>query len=268
MTAVAGPGVSDRFVHPTALVEEGVAIGRGTRIWDNAHLRRGAVVGEDCIVGGKSYLAGSARVGDRCKINAMVYICSGVTLGDGVFVAAHTTFTNDFYPRACVNDLSELRPSEVDEHTTFTTVQDGVSIGACTTIGSDLVLGRFCVVGMGAVVTRSVAPYTLVLGSPARPVALVCRCARPIVGLLDGSCPDGDYECPDCAVTYGVVDGLVVRDPLDPAGSIGPGIIGQSIIGQQAVEPGVAGPGGLAPGTVPLARPATDSGGDTAELAG
>ena len=114
------------------------------------------MVGADCIIGGKSYLANSVRVGDRCKINAMVYLCSGVSMGDGVFVAAHATFTNDFYPRACLNDLTELRPSEVDEHTTFTTVQDGVTIGASATVGSDLVIGRFAMVGMGAVVTRSV----------------------------------------------------------------------------------------------------------------
>lgn len=231
------------FVHPSALVEDDVTLGRGTRVWDNAHLRRGAVVGADCIVGGKSYLAGSVRVGDRCKINAMVYICSGVTMGDGVFIAAHTTFTNDFYPRACVNDLSVLRPSEVDEHTTFTTVQDGVSIGAAATIGSDLVLGRFSVVGMGSVVTRSVAPYTLVLGAPARPVALVCRCSRPIVGLLEGTCLDGDYECPDCATVYAVRDGHVVADPLDAPGHVDPAII-------------------------PVARVDIDSGDDAAELAG
>ena len=202
------------FVHPTALVEPEVELGPGTSVWDNAHLRRGAVVGADCIVGGKSYLANSVRVGDRCKINAMVYLCSGVSLGDGVFIAAHTTFTNDFYPRACVNDLSELRPSEVDEHTTFTTVQDGVTIGAAATVGSDLVVGRFAVIGMGTVVTRTVPAYTLVLGAPARPVALVCRCGRPIANLRDGFLADGEYRCAPCDLAYGVRAGAVVRDPL------------------------------------------------------
>ena len=205
---------SKSFVHPTAIVEDAVTIGGGTSVWDNAHLRRGAVVGSDCIIGGKSYLANSVRIGDRCKINAMVYICSGVSLGDGVFVAAHTTFTNDFYPRACVNDLSELRSSEVDEHTTFTTVQDGASIGASATIGSDLVIGRFAVVGMGTLVTRSVQPYTVVVGSPARAVALVCRCGRPIASLRDSNPPDGSYPCEVCQVSYKVRDGRVVFDPL------------------------------------------------------
>jgi UDP-2-acetamido-3-amino-2,3-dideoxy-glucuronate N-acetyltransferase len=88
-------------------------------------------------------------------------------VGDGVFIAAHMTFTNDFYLRACVNDLSERRPWQVDEHTTFTTVQDGVTIGAAATVGSDLVIGRFAVIGMSSVVTRTVPAYTLVLGAPA-----------------------------------------------------------------------------------------------------
>lgn len=207
--------MSEVFVHSSAVVEDAVTLGPGTSVWDSAHLRRGAVVGSDCIIGGKSYLANSVRIGDRCKINAMVYICSGVNMGDGVMVAAHSTFTNDFFPRACVNDLSRLRPSAVDEHTTFTTVQDGVTIGACATIGSDLVIGRFAMVGMGAVVTRSVAPYTLVLGNPARPVALICRCGRPFVSLRGGSPADGRYDCEACLIGYDVEDGFVVRDPLD-----------------------------------------------------
>ncbi len=208
------------FVHPTAIVEDGVRLGRRTRVWDSSHVRRGAVIGEDCIVGGKSHIAGEVRIGDRCKINAMVYICCGVTLGDGVMVAAHTTFTNDFYPRACVNDLSELRPSEVDAHTTFTTVQAGVTIGAGATIGSNLVIGRFAVVGMGAVVTSSVAPYTLVVGMPARPMALVCRCGPPIVSLRDGTPADGSYPCAECDLTYEVARGTVIHDPLDSPGEL------------------------------------------------
>lgn len=223
------------FVHPTALVEDGVVIGAGSSVWNHAHLRRGALIGTDCIVGGKSYLANGVRVGDRCKINGMVFICAGVSLGDGVFVAAHTTFTNDFYPRACVNDLSTLRPSEVDEHTTFTTVQDGVTIGAASTIGSDLVIGRFAVIGMGAMVTKTVPAYTLVLGAPARPVALVCRCGRPIASLRDGFLADGDYPCVECDLAYGVRAGAVVRDPL---GEIPPMLLHQGGPGTELPFPG------------------------------
>lgn len=201
------------WVHPTALVEDGVALGDGTRVYDNAHLRTGAVVGADCIVGGRSYIAGDVQVGDRCKINSMAYLCAGVTLGTGVMVAAHATFTNDFYPRACTNDLNQLRPSEVDEHTTRTGVGDGATIGAGATIGSDLTIGRFAMVGMGSVVTRSVAAYTLVVGNPARAVALLCRCGRPVVGLRDGVPTDGRYPCEPCGIDYQVAGGGIVGDP-------------------------------------------------------
>lgn len=201
-------------VHPSAIVESGVELGAGTRVWDNAHLRAGATVGRDCIIGGKTYLANAVRIGDRCKLNAMVYVCSGVTIGDGVMVSANTTFTNDFYPRACVNDLSALRPSEVDEHTTFTSVQDGVTIGANATIGSDLVIGRFAMIGMGAVVTRSVPAYTLVLGNPARAVALVCRCGRPIASLATPLTSDR-VECSNCGLSYWFDEEAVQRDSCD-----------------------------------------------------
>lgn len=209
-------------VHPTAIVEPGVALGAGTSVWDNAHLRTGATVGRDCIIGGKAYLADQVRVGDRCKINSMVYLCSGVTLGDGVMVAANTTFTNDLYPRACTNDLSELRPSEVDEHTTSTVVEDGVTIGANSTIGSDLRIGRFAMIGMGSVVTRSVPAHTLVVGNPARAVALVCRCGRTVVSLSEPP-PEGPLRCPGCEMRYRLVDATVLREIDDRAGGAGAG---------------------------------------------
>jgi acetyltransferase-like isoleucine patch superfamily enzyme len=206
------------WVHPTALVEDGVRLGAGTRVWDNAHLRSGAVVGADCIVGGKSYLAGDVVVGDRCKINAMAYLCAGVSLGTGVMVSAQATFTNDRYPRACLPDLSEPRPSEVDEHTTYTVVEDGATIGANATVGSDLVIGAFAMIGMGAVVTRSVPPYGLVVGNPARLVGLVCRCGRPLAPVRHGLPADGSHRCAACGTGdggtgYQVRDGAVVSDP-------------------------------------------------------
>ncbi len=203
------------YVHPTAIVEDGVRLGAGTSVWDHAHLRRGASVGRDCIIGGKAYVAAAAVVGDRCKINSFAYVCTGVRLGDGVMVAAHATFTNDDTPRACVNDLSERRSSDVDEHTRPTAVGDGATIGANATIGNDLVVGRFAVVGMGSVVTRSVAPYTLVVGNPARPLALVCRCGRPIADLRRGPVADGPRPCPSCDVVYTVEGSAVVEDPYD-----------------------------------------------------
>jgi UDP-2-acetamido-3-amino-2,3-dideoxy-glucuronate N-acetyltransferase len=178
----------DVRLHPTALVEDGVSIGDGTSVWDNAHLRTGAIVGRECIVGEKTYLAPDVRVGDRVKLNAMVYLCTGVTLGDGVMVGAATTFTNDRFPRATTPDLGALRPSEADEHTLDTVVGEGASIGAGSTIGPGIEIGRFAMVGMGSVVTKSVPPFALVYGNPARQHGWVCRCGEPLDGSTCDAC--------------------------------------------------------------------------------
>ena len=95
-------------------------------------------------------------------------------------IAAGTIFTNDRFPRATTPDLSALRDSGPDEHTRPTRVCAGATIGARSVIGSDLQIGRFAMVGMGSVVTRSVAPYHLALGHPARSVGLACRCGEPL----------------------------------------------------------------------------------------
>ncbi|MGH8163277.1 MAG: acyltransferase, partial [Rhodanobacteraceae bacterium] len=151
-------------IHPTALIETGVYLGRGTSLWDNVHVRSGARIGEECIVGEKSYIAYDVSIGNRCKLNAMVYVCAAVTIEDGVMIGAGTAFTNDRFPRATTPDLRTLRPSAPDEHTLPTRVRAGASIGANCTIGNDLTIGRFAMVGMGCVVTKSVPDFHLVVG--------------------------------------------------------------------------------------------------------
>ncbi len=197
-------------IHPTAIVESGVEIGGGTSIWDNVHVRSGAVIGQDCIVGEKTYIAGDTRIGDRVKINAAVYIPAGVKIETGVMIAAHTVFTNDQYPRACTPDLGRLRPSEVDEHTRSTVVREGATIGANCTIGNDLVIGRFAMVGMGSVVTRSVKDFHLVIGSPAKPLGVVCRCGEPLYRFSENRVKDGQpLGCKKCGWQYRVAGDTV-----------------------------------------------------------
>jgi acetyltransferase-like isoleucine patch superfamily enzyme len=154
-------------IHPTALIEPGVQIGAGTAVWDNVHVRHSTVIGQECIIGEKTYIAYGVRIGNRVKINAFVYVCNAVTIEDGVMVSAGTVFTNDRFPRATTPDLQRLRPSEPDEHTLPTLVREGATIGAGCIIGNDLVIGRFAMVGMGALVTRSVPDFHLVVGHPA-----------------------------------------------------------------------------------------------------
>ena len=187
-------------IHETAIVEDGVTVGDGTAVWDNAHLRRGAVIGRDCIIGEKSCIAGGARIGDLCKLNTAVYVCAGVTLGDGVMVAAHVVFTNEIAPRATDPDVRALRPSEPTERTLTTTVGTGATLGANATIGSGLKLGDWCMVGMGSVVTRDVPAHGLVAGNPAAVRGIVCRCGDVIArGAID-DLPAGEHTCP-CGLT-------------------------------------------------------------------
>jgi len=197
------------FVHPTAIVEEGVEIGPGSSVWDAVHIRRGARLGEECIVGEKSYIAYDVRIGDRVKINAMVYVCAAVTIEDGVMISAGTIFTNDRFPRATTPDLKQLRSSAPDEHTRPTLVREGATIGAGSTIGNDLAIGRFAMVGMGALVTRSVPDFHLAIGHPAASVGFVCRCGS-LLGRWPAGRPEAvDATCPDCARRYAVRDGTV-----------------------------------------------------------
>ena len=199
-------------IHPTAIVEAGVEIGEGTAVWDSAHVRGPARVGSDCIIGEKTYVAYGVQIGDRVKINAFVYVCTAVTIEDGVMVSAGTVFTNDRFPRATDVDLASRRPSEPDEATRPTLVREGATIGARSVIGPDLVVGRWSMVGMGSVVTRSVPAFHLVVGHPARSVGCVCRCGEPFLRFPAGEPPEvAGVACPACGLRYAVHAGEVVE---------------------------------------------------------
>jgi UDP-2-acetamido-3-amino-2,3-dideoxy-glucuronate N-acetyltransferase len=204
----------DVRIHPSAIVEENVVLGSGTSVWDSVHIRRDTTLGEQCIVGGKSYIAYGVKIGHRCKINSFVYICNAVTLEDGVMISAGTIFTNDRFPRAAANDLQHLRSSDPDEHTLPTLVREGATIGAGCLIGNGLTVGRFAMIGMASVVTRSVPDFHLVLGHPARSVGAVCRCGEPLVKWADAddlSQASQEITCASCGWRYRIVDRVVTE---------------------------------------------------------
>lgn len=200
-------------VHPTAEIEAGVELGSGTAIWDHVHVRGPARIGSDCIVGEKTYIAPGVEVGDRVKINAFVYVCQGVVIEDGVMVSAGTIFTNDRYPRATTPDLQTLRDSAPGPDMPPTFVREGATIGAGAVIGPGLEIGRFAMVGMGSVVTRSVDAFHLVAGNPATAAGYVCRCGHPLLRVTGGAVPDvGDVECGSCGAIYKIHAGEVIEN--------------------------------------------------------
>lgn len=164
------------FVHPTAEVSEEATIGDGCYIWHQAQVREGAKVGANCRIGKGAYLDKNVIVGDNCKLQNYATLYDGVTLGEGVFVGPHAVFTNDLYPRAKPRDWTIVP----------TRVEDGASIGANATIVCGIRVGRFAMVGAGAVVTKDVPDHALALGVPAKIHGYVCECGSK---LRKGRCP-------------------------------------------------------------------------------
>ena len=204
-------------IHPTAIVENGVALGKNTSVWDAAHIRYGTFIGDDCIISGKSLVAYEVQIGNRVKINSNVYICNGVAIEDGVMVSAGTIFTNDRFPRAATTDLQHLLGSEPDDHTLETTVREGATIGAGCIVGCDLTIGRFAMVGMGSVVTKSIPDFHLVIGSPARSVGVVCRCGQPVHRFNEAAEASGPIPVTcECGLAY-EINGHDVKELSVPA---------------------------------------------------
>ena len=148
----------DVFIHPRAIVDDGVVIGTRTRMWAFVHALRGAVIGEDCNICDYTFIEGNAQIGNRVTIKCGVQLWDGVILEDDVFVGPNATFTNDPFPRS--KHHLEAYPR--------TTVRRNASIGANATILPGITIGIGAMVGAGAVVTRDVPPYAVVVGNPAR----------------------------------------------------------------------------------------------------
>jgi UDP-2-acetamido-3-amino-2,3-dideoxy-glucuronate N-acetyltransferase len=157
-------------VHPTAIVEAGAIVGRGTRIWHHSHVRAGSRIGTACTIGFGVYIDAEVVIGDRCKIQNHVSVYRGAVLEDAVFVGPGVMFTNDLYPRADAAAWEVVR----------THVREGASVGANATIICGVEVGERSMVGAGSVVTADVPTHGLVMGTPARLHGWVCTCGRPL----------------------------------------------------------------------------------------
>jgi len=164
------------MIHPTAEVSPKAQIGEGTRIWHHAQVREGARIGRNCIIGKNVYIDFDVTIGDNVKIQNNASVYHGVKIEDGVFIGPHACLTNDKIPRA-ITPTGELKSSQ-DWEVGRILVKYGASIGAGAVILPNVTIGRFAMVGAGAVVTRDVPDHGLVVGNPARLVGYVCRCGR------------------------------------------------------------------------------------------
>lgn len=152
------------YVHPRAIVDT-PHVGPGTRIWEFVHVLRGARIGRDCNINSHVFVENDVVIGDEVTVKCGVYLWDGVRLGDRVFVGPNVTFTNDARPRS-----RRHVPARV------TTVREGASLGAAAVIGPGITIGRWAMVGMGAVVTRDVPDHALVYGNPLHRAGWVCYC--------------------------------------------------------------------------------------------
>jgi UDP-2-acetamido-3-amino-2,3-dideoxy-glucuronate N-acetyltransferase len=172
------------FKHESAVVDDGAVIGDATRIWHFCHVSRGARIGSGCSLGQNVFIAPTAVVGDRVRIQNNVSIYDGVELANDVFVGPSAVFTNVINPRSEVSRKHEYRT---------TVVGAGATIGANATIVCGITLGRYAFVGAGAVVTRDVKSFALVVGVPARQVGWMCRCGERLEHV------GGDASCVTCS---------------------------------------------------------------------
>ncbi|MCP4401790.1 MAG: Gfo/Idh/MocA family oxidoreductase [bacterium] len=174
----------DYFAHETAVIDDGVHIGQGTKIWHFSHILTGSHIGDTCNIGQNVVIGPDVRIGKQCKIQNNVSVYHGVTLEDGVFCGPSMVFTNVRNPRAEIRKMDQVRE---------TLLKHGATVGANATIVCGVTLGRYCFVGAGAVVTKDVPDYALVIGNPARPIGWVCGCGERL---------QENLRCPVCGKQY------------------------------------------------------------------
>jgi UDP-2-acetamido-3-amino-2,3-dideoxy-glucuronate N-acetyltransferase len=178
------------FVHETAIVDEGAAIGPGTRIWHWVHVSSGAQIGANCSLGQNVYV-GQARIGNNVKIQNNVSIFDAVVLEDDVFCGPSMVFTNVINPRSHVVRKHEYRQ---------TLVKRGATIGANAVIVCGKTIGRYAMIGAGTVITKHVPDYGLVVGNPGRRTGWVCECGVRLEGV------NGTAQCRACQSMYELGD--------------------------------------------------------------
>ena len=173
------------FVHPTSIIDDNVEIGEGTKIWHFSHIQSGARIGRNCSFGQNVNVSNNVKVGDNCRVQNNVSLYEGVELEDYVFCGPSCVFTNDLTPRA------KYPKGQVGYKKTV--VEEGASIGANATIVCGHKIGKWALIGAGAVVTSNVPAHALMLGVPAKRTGWACEC---------GELLKENLLCPICGRKY------------------------------------------------------------------
>jgi UDP-2-acetamido-3-amino-2,3-dideoxy-glucuronate N-acetyltransferase len=196
-------------IYPTADVDQRAEIGPRTVIWHLAQVRENAILGAHCIIGRGAYVGPGVVVGDRVKLQNYALVYEPARLEDDVFIGPAAVLTNDVYPRS--TDVTGKLKRPADWNALGVTVRHGASIGARAVIVAGLTVGRWALIGAGAVVTRDVPDFALVAGVPARRMGWVGRAGSSLVAY-----DEGRWRCPETGELYEEVDGV-----LTPAAELG-----------------------------------------------
>jgi UDP-2-acetamido-3-amino-2,3-dideoxy-glucuronate N-acetyltransferase len=191
----------DYFVHESSYVDEPCEIGDGTKIWHFSHVMSNSRIGRRCNIGQNVVISPDVRIGDNVKIQNNVSIYTGVELEDDVFCGPSMVFTNVVNPRSHVSRKDEYRK---------TLVKKGASIGANATVVCGHTIGRYAFIGAGAVVTRDIPDYALIVGNPGRIAGWICQCGVKLSLSRDHN-KDEDATCQACGSIYAKRGGVVTE---------------------------------------------------------
>ena len=183
------------FIHDSSCVDDDVQIGKGTKVWHFSHILSRSKIGENCIIGQNVAIGPDAVIGSNCKVQNNVSLYKGVTLEDGVFCGPSCVFTNVYNPRAFVERKHEFYE---------TLVKKGATIGANSTIVCGTPIGKYALIGAGAVVKSDVQDYAIVAGVPAQQIGWACKCGVPL------EFNSNRARCSNCRSEYGLENETLV----------------------------------------------------------
>lgn len=188
---------TDYFIHASSYIDEGCKIGKGTKVWHFSHIMPNCVIGENCNIGQNVVVSPDVRLGNNVRVQNNVSIYTGVICEDDVFLGPSMVFTNVINPRSAISRKSEYKQ---------TMVKKGATIGANATIVCGITLGEYAFIGAGAVVTKDVKPYSLVVGNPARHIGWMSEYGQRLH--FDSN---GVAICPESKEQYSLVEGIVKK---------------------------------------------------------